>query len=129
MNDLPVAVLEEVSARRMTACRGLLDQTGSLTELIAAARTVFEADLDAGHVTVLTEMISGAQSVPGLGERVAACLAPWREFAATAVRDILAASPVAQLLPAEEAAHAVVAGILGLEMLADLGGARKKEAR
>ena len=41
-------------------------------------------------------MISGAQSVPGLGERVAACLAPWRDFAATAVRDVLAASPVAR---------------------------------
>ena len=124
VNDLLVAALEEVSARRMTAYRELLDRTGSLTELIAAARTVFEADLDAGHVTVLTEMISGAQSVPGLGERVAACLAPWREFATTAVRDVLSASPVAQLLPAEEAAHAVVAGILGLEMLASLDGDR-----
>jgi AcrR family transcriptional regulator len=124
VNDLLVAALEEVSARRLAAYRELLDRTGTLAELIAAARTVFEADLDAGHVTVLTEMISGAQSVPGLGERVAACLAPWRDFAATAVRGVLAASPVAQLLPAEEAAHAVVAGILGLEMLASLDGDR-----
>lgn len=124
VNDLLVVALEEVSARRLAAYRELLDQTGTLADLIAAARTVFEADLDAGHVTVLTEMISGAQSVPGLGERVAACLAPWRDFAATAVRGVLAASPVAQLLPAEEAAHAVVAGILGLEMLASLDGDR-----
>ena len=124
VNDLLVAALEEVSARRMEAYRELLDHTGTLAELISAARTVFEADLDAGHVTVLTEMISGAQSVPGLGERVAACLAPWREFAATAVRDVLAASPAARLLPADEAAHAVVAGILGLEMLASLDGDR-----
>ena len=124
VNDLLVAALEEVSARRMAAYRELLDRTGTLTELITAARSVFEADLDAGHVTVLTEMISGAQSVPGLGERVAACLAPWRDFAATAVRGVLAASPVARLLPAEEAAHAVVAGILGLEMLASLDGDR-----
>src|SRR5580698_9218049 len=124
VNDLLVAALEEVSARRMAAYRELLDRTGTLTELITAARGVFEADLDAGHVTVLTEMISGAQSVPGLGERVAACLAPWREFAATAVRGVLAASPVARLLPAQEAAHAVVAGILGLEMLASLDGDR-----
>jgi AcrR family transcriptional regulator len=124
VNDLLVAALEDVSARRMAAYRGLLDRTGSLTELIAAARTVFEADLDAGHVRVLTEMMSGAQSGPGLGDRVAACLAPWRDFAATAVRDVLAASPVAQLVPAEDAAHAVVAGILGLEMLASLDGDR-----
>jgi AcrR family transcriptional regulator len=124
VNDLLVAALEEVSSRRMAAYRELLDTAGTLAELIASARSVFEADLDAGHVTVLTEMISGAQSVPGLGERVAACLAPWRDFAAAAVRDVLAASPVAALLPAEEAAHAVVAGILGLEMLASLDGDR-----
>jgi AcrR family transcriptional regulator len=125
VTDLLVAALEEVSARRMAVYRELLDRTDTLAELIASARSVFEADLDAGHVTVLTEMISGAQSVPGLGERVAACLAPWREFAATAVRDVLAASPAARLLPAEEAAHAVVAGILGLEMLASLDGDRQ----
>lgn len=124
VNDLLVAALEEVSAQRLAAYRELLDRTGTLAELISAARTVFEADLDAGHVTVLTEMISGAQSVPGLGERVAACLAPWREFAAAAVRDVLAASPVARLLPAQDAAHAVVAGILGLELLASLDGDR-----
>jgi AcrR family transcriptional regulator len=124
VNDLLVAALEEVSARRMAAYKELLDSTGTLAELIASARSVFEADLDAGHVRVLTEMISGAQSVPGLCERVAACLAPWRDFAATAVGDVLAASPVAALLPAEDAAHAVVAGILGLEMLASLDGDR-----
>jgi AcrR family transcriptional regulator len=124
VNELLIAALEEVSARRMAAYRDLLDRSGTLAELIAGARAVFEADLDAGHVTVLTEMISGAQSVPGLGERVAAVLAPWRDFAAEAVRGVLAASPVAQLLPADEAAHAVVAGLLGLEMLANLDGDR-----
>jgi AcrR family transcriptional regulator len=124
VNELLIAALEEVSARRMAAYRDLLDRSGTLAELIAGARAVFEADLDAGHVTVLTEMISGAQSVPGLGERVAAVLAPWRDFAAQAVRGVLAASPVAQLLPADEAAHAVVAGLLGLEMLANLDGDR-----
>jgi AcrR family transcriptional regulator len=124
VRDLLVAALEDISARRMTAYRGLLDRTGTLAELIDAARTVFVEDLDAGHVTVLVEMISGAQSVPGLGEQVAACLAPWRAFAEQAVRDVLAASPAASLVPARDVAHAVVAGILGLELLASLDGDR-----
>jgi AcrR family transcriptional regulator len=122
VRDLLVAALEDISARRMTAYHGLLDRTGTLAELIDAARTVFVEDLDAGHVTVLVEMISGAQSVPGLGEQVAACLAPWREFAEQAVRGVLAASPAASLVPARDVAHAVVAGILGLELLASLDG-------
>jgi AcrR family transcriptional regulator len=122
--DLLMAALEEVSARRMAAYRELLDQTGTLGELIDAARTVFEADLDSGNVTVLAEMISGSHSVPGLGDRVSACLAPWRSFAETAVRDVLASSPFGSLAPAGEIAHGVVAGLLGLEMLAGLDGDR-----
>jgi len=122
--DLLIAALEDVSARRMAAYRELLDRTGSLGELIDGARAVFEADLDAGHVTVLVEMISGAQSVPGLGERVSACLAPWRSFAESAVRDVLATSPLGSMVPPGEVAHGVVAGILGLEMLASLDGDR-----
>ena len=122
--DLLVAALEDISARRMAAYRGLLGHTGSAAELVDAAREIVLTDLDEGHVTVLVEMISGAHSVPGLGDRIAACLAPWREFAETAVRDVLATSPAASLVPAEQAGQAVVAGILGLELLTSLDGDR-----
>ena len=122
--DLLMAALEEISARRMAAYRALLDQAGTVAELVDSAREIVMTDLDEGHVTVLAEMISAAHSVPGLGDRIAACLAPWRSFAEEAMRDVLAASPVASLVPAEQAAHAVVAGILGLELLTSLDGDR-----
>jgi AcrR family transcriptional regulator len=120
--DLLVAALDEISARRLEAYRGLLAHAGTIGGLVDAAQAIFAEDLAAGHVTVLVEMISGAQSVPGLGERVSACLEPWREFARAAMRDVLADSPVPELVPAAQAAHAVVAGILGLELLAHLDG-------
>lgn len=85
---------------------------------------IFTEDLDAGHVAVLVEMITGAQSTPGLGEQVAARLAPWRDFTESAVRKALVGSPVELLLPAKELAHAVVAGFLGLQLLASLDGDR-----
>jgi AcrR family transcriptional regulator len=124
VNDLLLAALDDISARRMAAYRGALDHAGTLTEVIESARAIFVADLDAGHVRVLVEMITGAQGVPGLGEQVAARLAPWREFARIAVQRALASSPVAALVPAGEIAHGVVAGFLGLEMLAQLDGDR-----
>jgi AcrR family transcriptional regulator len=124
VSDLLLAALDEVSALRMTAYRGLLDQADSVTALVDSAREIFLADLDAGYVRVLVEMITGAHSVPGLGPRVAERLAPWREFAETAARQALGRSPLARLLPAEEAAHGVVAGFLGLELLASLDGDR-----
>ncbi len=120
--DLLIAALEEISTRRMAAYRSLLDRTGTIADLVDAARAIFIEDLDAGHVTVLVEMISGAQSAPGLGERIRACLEPWRDFAETAVRGVLASVPAE--VPASQVAHALVAGILGLELLAHLDGDR-----
>jgi len=120
VTELLLAALDDVSARRLTAYTELLEQATSLTEQLDSARAIFTEDLDAGHVTVLVEMITGAQSTPGLGEQVAARLAPWRDLAESAVRQGLTGSPVELVLPAKELAHAVVAGCLGLELLASL---------
>ena len=122
VTELMLAALDDVSARRLAAYSQALEQASTLTELIESARTIFSEDLDAGHVAVLVEMITGAQSTPGLGTQVAARLAPWRELAETAVRRALSGSPVGMLVPAEELAHGVVAGFLGLELLASLDG-------
>lgn len=125
VNDLLLAALDEVSARRMAAYRGALEQAGSATALAASARSIFVEDLDAGYVRVLVEMITAAHSVPGLGEQVADRLRPWRAIAEDTVRRVLGRSAAARLLPPEEAAHALVAGFLGLEMLASLDGDRE----
>jgi AcrR family transcriptional regulator len=124
VTELLLAALDDVSARRLAAYTDLVDKASTLSELIDSARAIFAEDLDAGHVAVLVEMITGAQSTPGLGEQVAAKLAPWRDFAESAVHRALKGSPVALLLPAKELAHAVVAGFLGLELLASLDGDR-----
>ncbi len=124
VSELLLAALDEVSTRRLAAYSQVLEDAHSLAELIDSARTIFSGDVDAGHVAVFVEMITGAQSTPGLGEQVAARLAPWRDFAATAVRQAVAGSPVALLVPARELAHGIVAGFLGLELLANLDGDR-----
>jgi AcrR family transcriptional regulator len=124
VNDLLLAALDEVSARRLEAYRGLLQHATSMAALADSARAIFIADLDAGHVRVLVEMITGAHAVPGLGEQVAARLQPWRELAQDAVRRALGRSAAARLVPPEQAAHALVAGFLGLELLTSLDGDR-----
>jgi AcrR family transcriptional regulator len=120
VNDLLLAALDEVSARRMDAYRSALERAGSVSELAESARLIFRQDLDAGHVRVLVEMITGAQSVPGLREQVAQRLRPWRDLTHEAVRRVLGRSAAARLMPPAEAAHALMAGFLGLELLASL---------
>ena len=124
VTELLLAALDDISTRRLEAYQQMLDEADTLTDLIDSARTIFSDDLDSGHVAVLVEMISGAQAIPGLGEQVAERLAPWRAFAETAVRKGIAGSPVAAVLPVKDLAHAVVAGFLGLELLAGLDGDR-----
>jgi AcrR family transcriptional regulator len=124
VNELLLAALDDVSARRLAAYTEIVDRATTITGLIDSAQAIFAEDLDAGHVAVLVEMITGAQSTPGLGEQVAARLAPWRDFAESAIQRALAGSPVGLVLPAKEIAHAVVAGFLGLELLASLDGDR-----
>ena len=122
--DLLLAALDEVSARRLAAYRGLLEHATSMAALAESARAIFEADLDAGHVRVLAELVNGAHAVPGLGEQVAERLRPWRELAEDAIRRALGRSAAARLLPPAEMAHALVAGFLGLELLTSLDGDR-----
>ncbi len=124
VTDLLLAALDAVSERRLVAYRAAFGRAGSLSDLVESARGMFVEDLDSGHVTVLVEMIAGARSVPGLGEQVAARVAPARAFAEATLRDALASSPFARMIPAADAAHAVVAGFLGLELLANLDGDR-----
>jgi AcrR family transcriptional regulator len=124
VTNLLLAALDEVSALRLARYQAAVEAVGSLGDLVETAESIFEEDLDAGYISVLAEMISGALSTPGLGAEVAARIAPWREFAAAAVRATLADSPLAQLLAPEEVAHGIVALYLGLEMLAHLDGDR-----
>jgi AcrR family transcriptional regulator len=124
VTNLLLAALDEVSALRLTRYQGVVDEAQTLPGLVEAARAVFEEDLDAGYMAVLAEMIAGASSAPGLGAEVAARIAPWRSFAAAAVHDTLADSPLSSLLEPDEVAHGIVALYLGLEMLAHLDGDR-----
>ena len=124
--ELLLAALDDVSARRLQRYDAAVEAVGSPSELVAAAAQIFREDLDEGYVTVLVEMIAGASSSPELGEQVAARIAPWRTFAERAIERTLADSPLASLVPVGDAAYAVVALYLGLEMLSHLDGDRTR---
>ena len=122
--NLLLAALDDVSETRREHYQAAVDRAEGMGELVDAAQAIFEEDLDAGHIAVLAEMIAGASATPGLAAEVAARIAPWRTFAADALRVALEGSPLATVVEPDVAAHAVVALYLGLEMLAHLDGDR-----
>jgi len=122
--DLLLAALDSVSAQRMEQYGKAVDGVGSPSELVDVAMAIFREDLDAGHVTVLVEMIAGASSTPGLGPEVSARLGPWFAFAERAVERTVRGSPLGSILPVRDVAYGIVALYLGLEMLTHLNGDR-----
>jgi len=126
--DLQLAALDAVSTARFIRYSAAVKAVDSPVDLIAVAADVFLEDLDAGYAAVLVEMIAGASSSPGLGTEVARRIAPWTDFAESAVSAALSDSPLGALIPTPEIAHGIVALYLGLEMLATLDGDRTRAA-
>jgi AcrR family transcriptional regulator len=122
--NLLLAALDAVSADRLEHYSAAVDRVSSPTELIEVAAAIFGEDLDAGHVTVLVEMIAGASSTPGLGPEVAARIAPWTQFAQAATEAAFGGPALDSLMPPTTVARGIVALYLGLEMLTHLDGDR-----
>lgn len=122
VTNLLLAALDAVSDERLEHYGAAVDRVGSPGELVDVATEIFREDLDAGHVTVLAEMIAGASSTPGLGPAVAERIEPWTEFTKQAIEGLLGDGPFGALLPAGDLAYGIVALYLGLEMLSHLNG-------
>ena len=124
VTHLLLAALDEVSERRMDRYSAAVGGAESPSQLATVAAQVFREDLDEGYVTVLVEMMAGASSSPELGEEVARRIAPWLSFTRRVIDQVLGGTPLAAVVPLEDAAYAVVALYLGLELLSHLDGDR-----
>lgn len=129
VNGLLLAALDHTSALRMAAYREAVDAAPDLPGLVAVAARVFREDLDAGHIKVLAELISGSSSARELGPAIVERVEPWIAFAREQAERFAAASPLGTVLPAEDVAYAVVALFLGLELLTHLEGDRSRALR
>lgn len=124
VNDLLLAALAHVGDTRMRDYLSVLGRVESLQDLVAAARSILDEDLDRGYVKVLSELISGASTYPELGPRIWEEIKPWVGFAEQAIIRVLAGSPLETVVPTADIAHGIVALYLGLELLAQLNDDR-----
>ncbi|MGI9032892.1 MAG: TetR/AcrR family transcriptional regulator [Acidimicrobiales bacterium] len=126
VNELLLAALEETGRRRMGHYRKLVGEAKELPDLVRAASEVYREDLEAGHLTVLAAMIAASVTSPDLGPRVTACLRPWLELTEEVVARGADLLPVPDLVGPADAAVAIVALYLGLELLTHLDGDRSR---
>jgi hypothetical protein len=65
VQNLMLAALDLVSARRMRAYEPAFEQAQTVSELAMLAREIYSEDLGNGYVTVLGEMVAGGVSSTG----------------------------------------------------------------
>jgi AcrR family transcriptional regulator len=117
-----LAALDLVSERRMEAYRPAFERARTIPELAALAREIYTEDLENGYVTVLAEMVAGGASNPELGPAVVARLEPWIDLVQDKLRQLLAGSLLEPLVPARDAAFAIIALYLGIDLMSHLEG-------
>mgnify|MGYP001339496658 CR=1 FL=1 len=115
--DLLIATLERIAEERLHQYRTAVAGVHDLPAAVEIARKQYGRDVAAGHITVLAELVAGASSMPGLGQEVVRCMDPWIDFTATTLQRLLRGTMLEKLVPARDAAHAVVAMYLGMELL------------
>lgn len=122
VNDLLLAALDATSTERMARYREVVSTVDTLPELIRVATEIHREDLDGGHIAVLAEMMAASTTFPELRPEITARIEPWIVFAQEAIERHLEGSPFASMVPSGDAAFAIVALYLGIEMLAHLDG-------
>ncbi|MFN2581557.1 MAG: TetR/AcrR family transcriptional regulator [Candidatus Dormibacteria bacterium] len=123
--DAMVAALERVSAERLDQYRDAVDTANDLSQALAVAQKQYAVDVKEGHITVLAELVAGASSVPELGPEMVRCLEPWTRFAQETIRRLIAGTALDTVIPPAQAARAIVAVYLGMELLDHLDPAAK----
>jgi AcrR family transcriptional regulator len=116
VDDLLAAACQEAAAERVAGYRDRFAAVGSLRQLLALGRELHAAERDRGNVTVLAQLLAGAQNDPRLVEPVRAALALWTTEVEAVLRRVLAGSPLSGLADPAGLARAVSAAFIGLEL-------------
>ena len=115
VDSLLLAALDRTSQSRLEAYRSAVGAAATLEQALAEMRRLHEEDLASGHMTVVSQMIAGSVSRPAIAADVLARFEPWLAFAEGQIARFLG-----DLVPAKDAAYAVVTFYLGVNLLSHL---------
>jgi AcrR family transcriptional regulator len=101
-------------------------RVGSLRELLDVGRELHAEERRLGNVSILAQLLAGAQNDPSLGPPVAAALQLWIDQVESVLRRLLSGSPFAEVADVPGLARAVSAAFVGIELYegVDEAGAR-----
>ncbi|WP_018680440.1 TetR/AcrR family transcriptional regulator [Actinokineospora enzanensis] len=116
VNELLRAACVTATEERVQTFLHRLDEVTDLRALLSVGRELHTEERALGHVTLMAQMLAGAQSDPNLAEWTAFALNLWIEPVERTMRRLLADSPVADVIDIPGLTRAVCAGFVGLEL-------------
>jgi AcrR family transcriptional regulator len=128
VHELLLAAVDELSGRRCERYERRLGEVSTLRELVVVAGELHAEDLEDGHITVLSQMLAAAATVPELRRPMAERFEPWIAIVERTLVRVLAATPYAGMLPVHDLALAVTGEFIGIELLLNLSDHEADEA-
>jgi AcrR family transcriptional regulator len=110
------AACREGAAARVEYYRARFAEVRSLPELLALGRTVPAEERDAGNVTVLAQVLAGAQQDAVLAAAARHALSLWVVEIETTIARLLKNSPIAEAVNVAGLARGVTAAFIGIEL-------------
>ncbi|MFY1702603.1 TetR/AcrR family transcriptional regulator [Micromonospora sp. WMMA1923] len=116
VDELLGAACRAGTAQRVARYAQRFTEVGSLRELLAVGQALHVAERELGNVSVLAQLLAGAQSEPRLAAPTAEALQLWVDEIEPVLVRLLAGSPLAEVADIPGLARAVAAGFVGLEL-------------
>ncbi|NJP31229.1 TetR/AcrR family transcriptional regulator [Micromonospora thermarum] len=116
VDELLAAACRTGTAERVAHWSTRLRKVGSLRELLDVGRALHEEERVLGNVSVLAQMLAGAQTDERLAAPTAEALQLWVDEIEWVLRRLLGGSPFAEVADVPGLARAVSAAFVGLEL-------------
>lgn len=123
--NLLIEAFRPFSEAQVARYREAASEVSSLSDLVDIAKRLHREDLETGSVTAVTQLMAAAAS-PEQGGPILDRFDEWIRIVEEGLDRALAPYPVAGLIPTREAAYAISAMFLGIELMSRLDPERSE---
>lgn len=123
--DLLQEAFRQASEQQVARYAEAAADVSSLSDLVAIARRLHAEDLESGSVTAITQLMA-ATTDEQQGGFILDCFDGWIGLVQDALTRAAARYPVASIVPIREAAYAICAMFLGIELMSRLDPQRSE---
>lgn len=126
VTNLLLEAFRRVSDAQAAKYRDAASNVSSLKDLVEIARLLHAEDMAGGTVAAVTQLMAASVSDPDAGSAIMDRFETWIQIVHDALDRALASSPLAVTIPTHEAAYAVAAMFLGIELMTRLDPSRSQ---